>query len=276
MLRSHVIALLSSICLLPIQALAAQPATSSTAPVSTPAPAVATNGNEPVTRDQLPGLIKEALLKDPSILTEVVEKMQANQEAEIASKAKEAIAKRKQDIFSDPNSPVVGGANADVTIVEFFDYHCGYCKQALGSFSKLLDSDKKVRIIFKEYPILSEDSRLASKAALAVNRIAKDKYFEFHKAMFNANGVINERFISEQAKKLGVDPDKVKTEMAKPEIEAMLEKNKELGMAIGAMGTPAIIIGENFYPGAIPYEAIKKGVAKIRSGDNTPIEPPKM
>lgn len=219
----------------------------------------------PVTREQLPAMIKEILLNDPAILSEVIEKMQANQEGIMMAKAKEQIAKNKKEIYSDPSSPAVGPADADVTFVEFFDYHCGYCKQALGSISKLMDSDKKVKFIFKEYPILSEDSRLASKAALAVSRLDKDKYFEFHKAMFNVSGQITEGIILAEAKKLGIDEDKLKKEMYKPEIEAILNKNKELGATIGAVGTPSIIIGESFYPGAIPYEVMKKAIDEVRN-----------
>lgn len=223
------------------------------------------SGDEPVTRSQLPALIKEALINNPTILAEVVEKIQASQEEESSKKSKEAIVKRKNDLFSDPTSPVVGATDADVTIVEFFDYHCGYCKQALASISKLLEKDKKVRVVLKEYPILSEDSRYASRAALAVNRIAKDKYFDFHKAMFSVSGSINENVVVGQAKKLGIDAEKLKKEMDSPEIEAILAKNRELGGEVGALGTPALVIGENFYPGAMPYESMQKAVDAVRS-----------
>ncbi|MEK6746554.1 MAG: DsbA family protein [Pseudomonadota bacterium] len=223
------------------------------------------NKNAPVTRDQLPALVKEVLLSDPTILTQVIEKMQENQANIMVANAKEAIAKNKKEIFSDPNSPVVGSADADVTVVEFFDYHCGYCKQAFISLSKLMDSDKKIRVVFKEYPILSDNSRLASKAALAVNRIAKDKYFDFHKAMLNVNGMISESKILEEAKKLGISEDKMKKEISNPEIETILNKNKDLGTTIGAVGTPSIIIGDNFYPGAMSFEAMQKAVAEVRA-----------
>lgn len=254
---------LISFCILSSSAFAAQP------PSSTPS-----NNNDYVTKSELPGLIKEALLKDPTILSQVVEKMQVAQEEEMTAKAKQEIVKRKSDLFSDPSSPVVGAADADVTIVEFFDYHCGYCKQALGTLSKLLESDKKVRLILKEYPILSEDSKLASKAALAVNHIAKDKYFDFHKAMFAAgSNTINESVIAAEAKKLGIEPEKLKKEMNDPSIQVELDKNRELGAQIGAMGTPAIIIGENFYPGAMPYELMQKAVKNWRAGDKNPVRP---
>ena len=223
--------------------------------------------NDPVTRAQLPALIKEILIKDPNILTEVVQKMQENQEAQMMAKGKEDVIKHKDKIYNDPAAPMVGPANADVTVVEFFDYHCGYCKQALSSLITLMEKDKKVRVLFKEYPILSEDSKLASLGAIAVNRIAKDKYFDFHKAMFNVGGTISEKTIIAEAKKLGIDEDRMKKELSNPEVEATLTRNKELGAAIGAVGTPAIIIGDNFYPGAMPYEAMQKAVDDVRAAN---------
>lgn len=233
------------------------------------------DGKAPVTHEQLPALIKKILVQDPTILMEAVEKMQSDNQEEMMKKAKEEIIKRKDDLYSDPTSPVVGSANADVTIIEFFDYHCVFCKQALATVNTILEKDKKVRIVFKEYPILSEDSKLVSRAAMAVNRIAKDKYFDFHKAMFAMSDNINEKLIFEEAKKLGINAEKLKTEMYGSEVEAILAKNKELGAAIGAQGTPAFIIGENLYPGAIPYDRMQKAVDDLRNEKKKASEPAK-
>ncbi len=231
---------------------------------TTSATAASIDPNAPVTRAQFPALLRETLLNDPTILMEVVEKMQSAQEDELAKKAKEGIEKHRGDLFSDQATPTVGPADADVTMVEFFDYHCGYCKQALASISKLIDSDKKLKVAFKEFPILSEDSKYAAKAAIAVYRIAKDKYFDFHKAMFAVSGAINEDVVVREATKLGIDVEKLKTEIKNPEIDKHLSKNKELGNDLGIRGTPAILIGDTLYPGAIPYETMQKAIADLR------------
>jgi protein-disulfide isomerase len=246
--RSHIFAAILSACCV----------------LSTSAMAQKGDENAPVTHKELPALIKQILLDDPSILLEVSEKMQASHEEKLSEKSKEAIIKNKKELYSDPDSPVSGADNADVTVIEFFDYRCGYCKQALSTIQKLLENDKKVRVVFKEYPILSDESKLAARAALAVNIIAKDKYFDFHKAMFDIDGSISNESILAEAKKLGIDTDKLKKELSNPKIDAALAKNKELGAAIGALGTPAIVIGDNFYPGAIPYELMKKSVDELR------------
>ena len=251
----------SASCLIALPVLAQAPA----------APVVAANA--PVTRDQIPQLVREALINDPTILKDAVEKMQAKQEEDSQKQAKEGIIKNKDKLFADVNSPVVGAADADVTVVEFFDYHCGYCKKILPDILQLIEKDKKVRVVFKEFPILSEDSALASRAAIAVNRIAKEKYLDFHKAMFAMKGKFAEKDIFAEAKKLGIDSAKLKAEMAKPEIDAELDKNRKLAADLGVRGTPAVIIGEEFMPGAVPYETMQKAVDATRAaGKKAPVD----
>jgi protein-disulfide isomerase len=238
----------------------------------TTSPAVAA-ANAPVTRDQIPQLVREALINDPTILKDAVEKMQSKQEEDMQKQAKEGIAKNKDKLIADMDSPSVGAKDADVTVVEFFDYHCGYCKKILPDMLQLIEKDKKVRVIFKEFPILSEDSALASRAAIAVNRIAKDKYLDFHKAIFEMKGKFEEKSLFAEAKKLGVDSAKLKAEMAKPEIDAELEKNRKLAADMGIRGTPAVIIGDEFMPGAVPYEALQKAVDATRAAGKKTTSP---
>lgn len=258
------VATLSASCLVSFSALA-QTATAPSAATTPSSAAPTPAANAPVTRDQIPALVREALINDPTIIKDAVEKMQAKQEEEAQKQAKEGITKNKDKLFSDPNSPVVGAANADVTVVEFFDYHCGYCKKILPDMLQLIEKDKKVRIVFKEFPILSEDSNNAARYALAVNRIAKDKYLDFHKALFAAKGKFEEKDLLETAKKLGIDGAKLKAEAAKPEITAELDSNRNLATDLGIRGTPAVIIGEEFMPGAVPYDALQKAVNAARA-----------
>jgi len=232
------------------------------APVVTPGAAASANG--PVTRSQIPALVKEALINDPDILNEALKKLQDKQDEDAKKEARAAVAKNKDALLAS-DAPSVGDAGADVTVVEFFDYHCGYCKQLLPAVTKLIAEDKKVRVIFKEYPVLSEDSITAARAALAVNRIAKDKYFEFHTALMDAKGKFDDKTVGDIAKKLGIDSAKLKAEMAKPDIVAMLDKNHDLGTELGIRGTPAVIVGDDMFPGAIPYEELKKAVDAARA-----------
>jgi protein-disulfide isomerase len=218
-----------------------------------------------ITRDQVPSLVREALMNDPTIVVDAMKKYRENQEVAAKKAFKENLVKTNNEIFHSPDSPVLGDEkNADIRIVEFFDYHCGYCKRLLPDLNKLVAEDKKVVIVFKEFPILSEDSITASRAALAVHRIAKDKYFAFHSELMKASGKFDEPRLLDIAKKLGISPDKLKAEMAKPEITAILDKNRETASLLRIEGTPAMIIGSELLAGAAPYEEMKKLVDAAR------------
>jgi protein-disulfide isomerase len=230
------------------------------------APVAAPSAGQPVTRGEIPALVKEALMNEPEIIMEVAKRLREKQEADAKKQASEGLKKYKNDLFNNPDSPAIGPKDADVTIVEFFDYHCGYCKHMLPVINDLMKEDKKVRFVFKEFPILSEDSVLAARVALAVNRVAKDKYFDFHQELMKANVKFDEKMLLDTAKKIGVDTAKVKAEMQKPEITAILDKNREIASTLGVSGTPAIIMGDSITPGAVDLETIKKMVAAVRGG----------
>lgn len=231
---------------------------------ATPAPAAA---NAPITREQLPALVREAIMNDPEIIKDAIQKLREKAESEARMKTVKGLADNKEALYNDPASPAEGPANADVTVVEFFDYNCGHCRNVVSSVSKALETDKKLRFIFKEMPIFGGDSDKAAKAALAVHAIAKDKYFKFHQALMTYKGNANEKAIMDIAKDLGINAEKLKTEMAKPEIAAQIAKNHELAEKIGIRGTPAFIIGDEMIPGEIPLEAMKAKIAKLREGN---------
>lgn len=242
----------------------AMPATSAATPAA---------ANGPITRDQLPSLVRETLMNDPEIIKDAIQKLREKAEAEANQKAAEGLAKNKDALFGDTSSPSVGGSDADVTIVEFFDYNCGHCRNVFSTVNQLLEQDPKLRVIFKEFPIFGGESDSASHAALAVHSIAKDKYFKFHSGLMTYKGTINSKAVNEVAKKLGISADKLKAEMAKPEIAAIIEKNHALGESIGIRGTPAFIVGSELIPGEIPLDALKEKIAKLRAGGTAAATP---
>lgn len=224
----------------------------------------------PVTKEELPALVQEVLMNDPEIIMKAMEKLQAQKERESQEKMAKAVEENAPAILKNPAIPSYGASasKADVTLVEFFDYHCGYCKHFLPELTKVVDADKKVRVLFVDYPILSEDSETAAKAAIAVNRLDKSKYFEFHTALMKESGKFDEARLVEIAEKVGIDGDKLKKEMAKPEVRAMVEKNRDTARKIGIRGTPAIIIGKELIPGAMSADDLKKVIANTRAGKN--------
>jgi len=219
---------------------------------------------KPADRAAIEQVIHDYLLKHPEV---VIEALKAGQEAEKAREAAEAkaeIAKRRDELLNDPASPVGGNPKGDVTIVEFFDYRCPYCKQMEPGLEALLKEDPNLRVVYKEFPILGPDSLVASRAALAAVRQGNDKYLRFHTALMNTKGQINEAVILKLAEDAGLDVAKIKTDMNSPEIDALIKKNYELADGLDIKGTPALIIGDTMTPGAADVATLRKLVADAR------------
>lgn len=193
-------------------------------------------------------IIKDYLIKNPEIMVDVQtaldEKMQKDQDA----KLKSFMAENGKSIFRSPGSSVAGDANGDITVVEFFDYNCGYCKRGLPEVQKLLQDDKKVRFVFKELPILSKGSEEAARIALAVKR--QGKYWEFHQAMLGAKGHADEASALKIAESLGLDMGKIKADMASDEVKNELRDDLLLAKKMGINGTPHFLVGDKSIPGA--------------------------
>lgn len=193
-------------------------------------------------------MIKDYLLKNPELMIEVQTALEEKLESEQHAKLKSFIATNARDIYRNPNSPSAGAKDGDITVVEFFDYNCGYCKRGLPEVQKLLKTDAKVRVVFKEYPILSKGSIEAAQGALAAKR--QDKYWEYHQAMLEHRGQANAEAALAIAKKLGLDTAKFKTDMESGEVNAELKSVGELAKKMGINGTPHFLVGDKSIPGA--------------------------
>ena len=217
----------------------------------------------PEQTDAVNKLIHDYLMNNPKALTEAMDKADADAKAEADETAKAALTARREELDNDPTSPVLGNAKGDVTVVEFFDYRCPYCKATAPGIEQLLTEDKKLRLVMKEFPILGKDSVFASRVALVAQK--HGKYAEFYKAMFALKSSVNEESTLDIAKSLGLDPAQVKKEMEAPEIDAILKHNYELAKAIAADGTPAFVIGDQMTAGVLPIDQIKSQIAALRA-----------
>lgn len=225
-------------------------------------PAMAQDFNDKQ-KEQIEAIVRELLTKkEPDIVMQAAQESAKKQRADEEKKSAEALGKSKDKLFSNATDPMAGNAKADVTIVEFFDYNCGYCKKMPEIVKKLIEDDKNVRFVFKDYPILSDSSRLAAKAAIAANM--QKKYFEFHVALLEHKGAITQESIDEVAKSVGLNVDQLKKDMEKPEVTKKVDENMALGMDIGAHGTPTFIIGDKVVPGAMDTDELKNLVAEAR------------
>lgn len=161
-----------------------------------------------------------------------------------------------QDLLYDPASPVLGNPDGDVTITEFFDYRCPYCKVMAPRLVTLIAKDHGVRLVMKEYPVLSRASIIAARVALAAAQ--HGKYQAFHAAMFAVDGPFDEARIFDVVRSIDLDPESISNEMKSREIEAELRRNLALGHILGVHGTPAFVMGGMIVPGAVPLEALEK------------------
>ena len=232
-------------------------------------PAIPAPAAEPFSeaqQNQIQDLVRDYILSNPEILIESLRGYEEKQRQSAEKDAHEAIATNREALERDPTSPVAGNPAGSVTVVEFFDYHCGYCKKVLPSMQELIETDKNVRVVFKEFPILGPDSVVASQAALAVWKMQPDKYLPFHVALMETRGDLGQARVMEIAKKVGIDPDKLKAAMADPAIKATIERNVQLARALQVNGTPAFVIGNQLVPGAIDIDTLRETVKGARSG----------
>jgi protein-disulfide isomerase len=218
----------------------------------------------PAQRKELETIIKDILLNNPEIMLEVQNALESKMDKIQAERMALAIKEHATELYRPAASPVVGNAKGDVPVIEFFDYNCGYCKKALSEVTQLMDKDKKVRVIMKEFPILAKGSEEASRVALAAKM--QGKYWEFHRAMLENQGQANEASALRVAEKLGLDMARIKKDMASPEVKKEIEDTRQLATKMGIQGTPHFIVGDRIIAGAPENltELLGKHVGDVR------------
>lgn len=214
-------------------------------------------------KKELGDIIHQYLLDNPEVIFEAADKARSNQE-EAQQKDFETKRQQYQDfLYNNPDLPSVGSDNPDLTIVEFFDYNCGYCHKALKDVQAILKTDKKVRFVFVDMPILAPTSRTASAWALAAAK--QGKYFDFHQAVMEYPGGKTEADLEIIGKKLGLDVDKLKKDAQDPEYQAIMDKNLSVAQDLGIRGTPGFIIGDYLARGYMGQDAMKSVIADTRA-----------
>ena len=231
--------------------------------IATPFPALAqSNAPQPLSREQIEQIVREYLLNNPEIILEAVEGLEEKRRRAAEVERRSTIGAKRDQIFNDPADPVAGNPQGDVTLVEFFDYRCPYCKQVAPALTQLLKSDGKLRFVLKEMPILGPDSVMASRAALAAQM--QGKYLPMHERLLRHRGGYDMAVIERIAGDAGLDVARLKTDMENPEIAAALEKNRRLAQELAITGTPAFVVGNRVVPGAADLETLKMLVAEAR------------
>ena len=218
-----------------------------------------------LTEDRIKELVLEAIRENPGIVFEAAQLFEEQQQANQALVAAQVLASERDALERDPNAPVLGNPDGDVTIVEFFDYNCPYCRRVKPHMEALLAADPNVRVVYREWPILGEGSVFAARAALASRN--QGKYNEFHWAMMGLNGRAEEATVISAAEKIGLNIAQLRRDMNAPEIDEHIQTSMRLSRAIGFSGTPSFVIGDSLAPGLIDAEQMISLVNQARANN---------
>lgn len=207
-------------------------------------------------------LVLEAIRENPEIVMEAVALLEQRQADARAETQAEVLRTQRDLIERDPNAPVLGNPDGDVTVVEFFDYNCPYCRRVKPEVRALIEEDPDIRLVYREWPILGDGSVFAAKAALAAR--AQGKYEDFHWAMMAIDGRANEASVMRVAEEVGLDRDQLRTDMEAPEVAEHIATSMRLTQALGFNGTPSFVIGDALVPGFVEKDRLSDLVKEAR------------
>ena len=225
----------------------------------------AAQSSVPTDRQTLEQIIHDYLIAHPEVIVEALKTGDAKAKQAEEAEVRAQIVKHQDELLRDTKSPVGGNPAGDVTIVEFFDYRCPYCKQVEPALEALLKEDPRIRVVYKEFPILGPQSLTASQVSLAALKQSPQKYVRLHVALMNLKGELSLDVILKTAESVGLDVTKIKADMNGRDIEALIKRNYDLADTLKISGTPAFIIGTAMSPGAIDLATFRKMVADARS-----------
>jgi len=235
------------------------------------APAASAQSFTDAQRGDIEMIVKNYLIAHPEVLEEAMSELNKRQAAVEAEKHEASITQNADAIFNSPRGVTLGNKDGDVTFVEFFDYNCGYCKRAMSDMLDLLKSDPKLKVVLKEFPVLSQGSVEAAQVAVAARMQdpTGKKYLDFHQKLLGGRGPADKARAMAAAKDAGFDTAKLEKDMASPEAKATIEENFKLAEAMGMNGTPSYVIGKQIVVGAVGLEGLKEKISTARCGKAT-------
>jgi protein-disulfide isomerase len=226
----------------------------------------------PDQRGEIERIMRDYLLSHPELLQEVLAEMEKRQAVADAEKHRAGVQEHAATIFSSPRQITLGNPQGDVTVVEFFDYNCGYCKRAMADMTDLMKGDSKLKFVLKEFPVLGEGSTQAAQVAVAVrmqDKTGGKKYLEFHQKLLGGRGQADKARALAVAKEVGLDMTRLEKDMASDEVKETLQESFKLAEALGLNGTPSYIVGNDVVIGAVGLPALKERVNTTRCGKAT-------
>jgi protein-disulfide isomerase len=222
-------------------------------------------------RGEIETIVKNYLIGHPEVLEEAMAELNKRQAAAEAEKHDAGVSQYSDAIFNSPRGVTLGNKDGDVTFVEFFDYNCGYCKRAMTDMLDLMKSDSKLKVVLKEFPVLSQGSVEAAQVAVAVRMQdpGGKKYLDFHQKLLGGRGPADKARAIAAAKDAGLDVGRIEKDLASPEVRATIEENFKLAEAMGMNGTPSYVIGKQVVIGAVGLDGLKEKIGVARCGKAT-------
>jgi protein-disulfide isomerase len=255
----------------PAKAASTPPVTTAEAPASEPPKAASTSpaatAEVPADeRGKIEGIIKSYLLQHPEVLQDAMNALEKKQQEADAEKARTTIKDNNATLFNSPHQVVLGNPQGETTVVEFFDYNCGYCKRALPDMLTLLKTDSNIRFVLKEFPVLGEGSVEAAHVAVAARMQdpAGKKYIDFHQKLLGGRGPADKAHALAAAKDAGFDMARIEKDMNSDEVKATIDENMKLADALGVSGTPSYVVGSELVVGAVGLDSLKEKIAAAR------------
>jgi protein-disulfide isomerase len=228
-----------------------------------------TQSFSPAQRGEIETILRDYLMNHPELLQDVMAELDKRQNLADAEKHREGVKQHAQIIFSSPRQITLGNPQGDVTVVEFFDYNCAFCKRAMADMTDLMKGDGKVKFVLKEFPVLGEGSTQAAQVAVAVrmqDKTGGKKYLEFHQKLLGGRGQADKARAMAVAKEVGLDMARLEKDMASDEVKNTLQESFTIAEALGLNGTPSYVVGSDVVIGAVGLPALKERVNSTRCG----------
>jgi len=215
-------------------------------------------------KSAIEAIVHAYLVENPEVLVEASRALETKRAAAEQEQQTAALAEHRDQVFNSEHQVVVGNPKGAVTLVEFFDYNCGYCRHALPDLMKLMEKNPDLRVVLKEFPVLGPGSQEAAQIAIGVNAVAPERYLDFHRAMFTTDGPADRKKALAVVASLGLPVDAVEKASADTSAAATVEEVYNLATALGINGTPSFVVGDQVMVGAVGYDALNAGISAAR------------
>jgi len=230
------------------------------------ATASAAQDNPTLSRSDVETIVREYLLANPEVLEEAFTVLQERRQAAEDEARVASLVEHREALIASPSDAVIGNPDGDVTLVEFFDYNCGYCRRAMSDLEELLKDDPNLRVVLKEFPVLGQPSMEAAAVSISVQEHHPEAYEEFHNRLMRSDGPADGDVALAVAAELKLDRDKLETSMRSDHVRAVVEQSYEVAQALGLTGTPSYVIGDSVEFGAVGFDQLRARINEARCG----------